>query len=229
MPPQSMTVEVRMKLARRPGKGARRISNRRVVEAQASWISSLILFFSTVYMVLEFDFLWTVFGITALSLYILPIVTLRDPFKALPWEMTVLLAAPLLLRISEGSQLLSEELRWWDDLTSLAFAFSLSTIGFLLTIELHMYTDVRMNRPMSAFFVVMFTLSASGFWFLWEYLSDELLGTTHLTSNETVMRNLFWILVGGLIMGFLYAAYLKAMSGERRRTFGLIHLWEVGD
>ena len=218
-----------MKIRRRSGEAVRQIPNRRVIEAQLSWISSMVLFFSTVYVFLDFDLLWVVFGVTALSLYVLPIVTLKDPFKALPWEMTVLLSSPLLLHISEGSRLLSERLQWWDDLTSFAFALSLATIGFLLTIELHMYTDVRMNRPMSVFFVIMFTLSASGFWFLGEYISDEAIGTAHLVSNELVMRDLFWIMIGGVLMGLLYATYLRAMSDQRRKGFGLMHLWEVGE
>lgn len=202
-------------------------SRQRVIEAQASWIASLVLFFSTVYAVLKLDVLWIVFGMTALSLYVLPIVSMLDPFKAIPWEITLLLSLPMLLHISGGSQTMDEQFAWWDDLTSLAFAFSLSTIGFLLTVELDMYTSVRMNRPFSLFFVVMFTLSASGFWMLGEYISDELFGTENLLSNDSVMRQFIWILIGGVIMGFVYAAYTKAMSERRQRTLGILNVWEV--
>ena len=202
-------------------------SRQRVIEAQASWIASLVLFFSTVYAVLKLDVLWIVFGMTALSLYVLPIVSMLDPFKAIPWEITILLSLPMLLHISGGSQTMDEQFAWWDDLTSLAFAFSLSTIGFLLTVELDMYTSVRMNRPFSLFFVVMFTLSASGFWMLGEYIGDELFGTENLLSNDGVMRQLLWILIGGIIMGFVYAAYTKAMSERRQRTLGIMNVWEV--
>jgi hypothetical protein len=199
----------------------------RALEAQLSWVSSLVLFFCTVYVVLEFEVLWIFFGISALSLYVLPIVTLRNPFKALPWEIALLLSSPLLLHISEGSRIMSERFLWWDDLTSLAFAFSLSTIGFLLTIELHMYTSVRMNRAFSSFFVVMFTISMSGFWKLGEYIGDEYFGTSNLLSNNDVMVQLLWTLVGGILMGFLYAAYLQVLSDRRRRSFGLLYAWEV--
>lgn len=202
-------------------------SRRRILEAQISWISSLVLFFATVYVVVKVDLLWAIFGLTALSLYVLPIVTMRDPFKALPWEMTMLLAAPMLLHISAGSRMMSEQFAWWDDLTSLAFAFSLSTIGFLLTVELSMYTSVRMNRAFSVFFVVMFTLSASGLWMMGEYISDGLFGTTNLVSNDSVMNDMLWIMIGGVLMGFMYAAYIRTMSEERLEIFGLIHLWEV--
>jgi hypothetical protein len=203
------------------------VSPQRVLEAQLSWISSLVLFFSTVYVVVKVDMLWIVFGVTALTLYVLPIVTTRNPFKALPWEMTILLSAPLLLHISEGSRVMSEEFAWWDDVTSLAFAFSLSTIGFLLTVELHMYTSVRMNRAFSVFFVLMFTLASSGLWVLGEYISDELFATANLVSNDSVMRELVWIMVGGIVMGFMYAAYIRAMPDRRLETLGFIHLWEV--
>ncbi len=187
----------------------------------------MVLFFSTVYVLLELDLLWVIFGIVALSLYVLPIVTFRDPFKALPWEMTILVSSPILLHISEGSRMMSERVGWWNDFTSLAFAFSLSTIGFLLTVELHMYTSVRMNRAFSSFFVMMFTLSMSGFWLLGEYVGDEVFGTSNLLTNDSVMVQLLWILVGGLLMGFLYAAYTRAMPDKRRRTLGLLLMWEV--
>ena len=210
-----------------PSSALGNISRQRILEAQMSWISSLVLFFSTVYVVVKVDVLWIVFGVTAISLYVLPIVTTRNPFKALPWEMTILLSGPILLHISEGSRMLSERLAWWNDLTSLAFAFSLATIGFLLTVEMHMYTSVRMNRAFSVFFVWMFTLASSGFWMLGEYTSDGLFGTENLLSNDSVMRELLWILVGGVIMGFMYAAYIRAMSERRRETLGFLHLWEV--
>ena len=204
-------------------------SRQQVIEAELSWISSLLLFFSTVYVVVKVDGFWIGFGIFALSLYVLPIVTTRDPFKAIPWEITLLLSAPMLLHISEGSQMMSDQFAWWDDLTSLAFAFSLSTFGFLLTVELEMYTDVRMNRPFSIFFVVLFTISESGFWYLGQYISDSMFGTTNLISNDEVMREFMLILIGGILMGFLYAAYIRAMSDKRSRIFGFVTVWEVQD
>lgn len=201
--------------------------SRRMVEAEISWVACVVLFFCTVYVVLEMDVLWSAFGITALSLYVLPIISMRDPFRALPWEMTLLLSSPIILHISEGSRALGESIDVWSRITALAFAFSLATIGFLLTVELHMYSDVRMNRRFSVFFVVMFTLAVSGFWQLGEYLSDVLIGTHHLLSNDQVMRDFLWIAFGGLIMGFVYDAYMKAMSASRRETLGFMHLWEV--
>jgi hypothetical protein len=198
-----------------------------VLEAELSWISSLVLFYSTVYTVLRFDILWVVFGIAAISLYILPIISMRDPFRALPWEITILMSAPILLHISEGSRLLTNDVSWWSNVTSLAFAFSLATIGFLLTAELHMYTSVRMNRFFSLFFVVMFTVAVAGFWQVGEFIGDQINGTNHLGTNADVMNALVWTLVGGLIMGFMFNMYIQAMSAKRRRTLGFIHLWEV--
>lgn len=202
-------------------------SPQRVFEAQLSWISSMALFFSTVYLVLRLDILWVIFGISALSLYVLPIVALRNPFAALPWEVTLLLAAPIFLHISDGFRALSDGTGWWSSFESLTFAFSLSTIGFLLTVELEMFTSVRMNRAFSVFFVVMFTLAASGFWMLGEYIGDSVFGTSNVPSNEFVMTHLAWSAVGGVLMGLLYASYLKAMSEKRMSLLGFLSVWEV--
>ena len=202
-------------------------SRRRTVEAQVSWVACTLLFLCTVYVVLDADIIWSVFGVVALSLYVLPIVTTRDPFQALPWEMTLLLASPIVLHISEGSRALSESIGWWDNLTSLAFAFSFATIGFLLTLELDMYTDVRMNKPFSVFFVIIFTVAVSGFWQVGEYLSDVVAGTDNLVSNHQVMKEFLWVTFGGFVMGLVYRAYIDAMPKSRREVLGLIHLWEV--
>lgn len=199
----------------------------RLVEAELSWISSFVLFLSTVYAVLNIDVLWVAFGVTALSLYILPVIATRDPFKALPWEMTLLLAAPLLLHISSGSERLTESVTWWRDLTSLAFAFSLATIGFLLTVELQIFTDIRMNRPFSIFFVVMFTLAVAGFWGVGEFIGDKIWGTDYLGSNYDVMMGFVWTLVGGVLMGIVYYLYLRAMPRKRQERLAFTHMWEA--
>lgn len=197
-----------------------------ILEAELSWVASLVLFFATVYSLLKMDVLWVVFGIAALSLYMLPIVTMRSPFRALPWETTILLSAPMLLHLASKSRALNEHLHWWDDFTSLAFAFSIATLGFLLTIELQMYTSVRMNRPFAVFFVIMFTLAVSGFWQIGEFLGDRVYGTHYQGSNSDVMTTLVWNLIGGIVMGFAYDLYLRSMSEKRRTALGLIHLFE---
>ena len=185
------------------------------------------MFLATVYSLLQFDVLWVFFGVTALSLYMLPIVTLKDPFRALPWEMTLLLAAPMIIRIFTGSKIPNDSSSLWDDLNSLAFAFSISTIGFLLTVELQIYTSVRMNRAFAVFFVVVFTLAVGGFWQIGEFAGDRLYGTDYQGDNRDVMMVLAWNLIGGLIMGFVYDLYLRAMPEKRRTTLGFIHLYEV--
>jgi xanthosine utilization system XapX-like protein len=43
------------------------------------------------------------------------------------------------------------------------------------------------------------------------------------------MKILVWSFAGGMIMGFVYDLYIRAMSESRRKTLGLIHLWEVTD
>jgi len=211
----------------RPKHGRAARTSRRIVEAEASWVACAVLFLCTVYVVLDMDVLWSAFGIAALSLYILPIVSVRDPFQALPWEMTLLLSSPIILHMSEGSRTLSESIGWWDNITAVSFALSFATVGFLLTLELVMYTEVRMNTRFSVFFVMMFTVAVSGFWQVGEYLSDVLAGTENISSNHQVMNEFLWVAFGGLVMGVLYNAYLKAMPVSRREVLGLIHIWEV--
>lgn len=202
------------------------LSAERIIEAEASWVSSILLLLLTIYSIVRFEVVWAILGITSLSLYALPIVTMRDPFKALPWEMTVILAAPMALHFSVGSRTLAG-IGWWNDFSSLALALSLATIGFLMTVELQMYTNVRMNRPFAVFFVVMFTLAAAGFWEVGLYIGDMVYGAHNQGTDADVMTTLVWVLVGGILMGLFYTVYLKAMSERRKKHLGFMHLWEV--
>lgn len=202
-------------------------SAERIIEAEMSWASSILLLLLTLYAIFKFDIVWAVLGLASVFLYVLPIVSLRDPFKAPPWEITLILAAPMIIHYLGGSRALTQNVGWWDDFASLALAMSLSTMGFLMTVELQLYTDVKMNRPFAAFFVVMFTLAAAGFWEVGLYFGDVIYGTHHQGTNTDVMNTLVWVLVVGILMGLFYTLYLGAMSEKRRRYLGFIHVWEV--
>ena len=202
-------------------------SAERIIEAQVSWASSSLLFLLTLYAILKFDVVWSVLGLASLFLYALPIVSLRDPHNAPPWEITLILAAPMIIHYLGGSRALTQNVGWWDDFASLALAMSLSTMGFLMTVELQLYTDVKMNRPFAVFFVVMFTLAAAGFWEIGLYFGDVIYGTHYQGSNTEVMNTLVWVLVGGILMGLFYTLYLRAMSERRKKHLGFVHVWEV--
>jgi hypothetical protein len=202
-------------------------SPRRILEAELSWVSSLALFFATVYLVIKLDVIWAAFGVSALCLLVLPIIATRDVFKALPWEMAVILVAPVFLHISSAWDPAEGAPRWWNDLAAIAFSLSFATVGFLLTVELQLYTDVRMNRPFAVFFVFMFTVAAAGFWKVSEYVGGLVTGDPIVGGNADVMTFFLWTLAGGLLMGVVYDLYIKAMSDSRRRTLGFMHLYEV--
>lgn len=194
-----------------------------IIEAELSWTAGLAIFLATVYALLRFDVLWIIFGLASLILYVMPIVTTRDPFRALPWEMTLLVVAPIVLHFSAGSAFLTEHVDWWGSFTSLAFAFGVATIGLLLALELRMYTSVRMNRSFSIFFVVMFTMGVSGFWQVGIFFGDLYYSTNHQGTNADAMTILVWNFIGGLIMGLFLDLYLRAMPGKRLETLGIMH------
>ncbi len=209
------------------GGGRRQHSREQIIEAQLSWVGSLVLLFETFYALAQSDFLWFVFGMSALVLYALPIASTRDAYRAVPWELALMITAPMLLHLLENSQILSERLSWWTSLDSTFFGFALATIGFLLTIEVQMYTEVRMNRPFAVFFVLMFTLATAGFWQVGIFIGDLAYGTDYQVSNRDAMMVIIWNMVGGIVMGFVYDLYLRAMSQRRRHLFGFLEVWEV--
>jgi len=200
---------------------------KRMLEAELSWVSSLALFFSTVYLVIRLDIMWAAFGASALCLLILPIIMTRDPFKAPPWEMALILVIPVFLHISSAWDPAEGAPMWWDDLTAIAFSLAFATVGFLLTVELQLYTDVRMNGSFALFFVFMFTVAAAGFWKVFEYVGGLVTGDPTIGDNADVMIFFVWTFVGGALMGVIYDLYVKALPESRKRALGFTRPQEV--
>jgi hypothetical protein len=73
----------------------------------------------------------------------------------------------------------------------------------------------------------MFTMGISGLWQVGEYIGDIVNDTHNLVGNRQVMMSFVWVLVGGMLMGFVYDLYLKAMSENRKRILGFIRIGEV--
>lgn len=157
--------------------------------------------------VLQGDLLWAGFALVVAVLALLPPVVLREPAVMLPWEVTVLTALPIVGRTFAT----------WSLTSQLATYFSVAAIALVITVELHLFTPVRMTDSFAVALVVVATLATAGLWAVVRWSADLLLGTTFLldpsVSHAVIERQLMLEFVAstaaGLLAGAVFTLYVR--------------------
>lgn len=155
---------------------------------------------------LDFDRLWVLFVTITGLIVLVPPVAYRDWRVMLPWEVLVLALAPILVRGLFGGEL-----------GTFAYYLSIAGLALLVTVELHMFTRMRMTHWFAAALVVMTTMASAAAWAVIRWNSDRLLGTEFLTTpgvsgdaaNAALMIEFLWVALAGLAAGVLFDAYFK--------------------
>ena len=102
-----------------------------------------------------------------------------------------------------------------DKIAHLVSYITIAVLGFVTAVIIDRYTEIKMNRPMIVFFVIIFTMAIGSFWEITEFLSDQFLGTRMQLGLGDTMYDLIFDLAGGTIIGVLGDIYLKGMPKER--------------
>jgi len=99
------------------------------------------------------------------------------------------------------------------------FAYYLSVAGLALivTVELHVFTTVRMTHWFAVVFVTMTTMASGAAWTVVRWNADRLLGTTFLSkpgmtqmeANAALSTEFVRIALAGLVAGVLFDTYFK--------------------
>lgn len=186
-----------------------------------SWLLVGVLGLVFIESLLDVDRLWILFvGITGV-IVVLPAVVYRDWRVMLPWELLTLALLPILVRALAGGEL-----------GIFGYYLSVAALALLITVELHMFTAVKLNHWFAVFFVVLTTLASVAAWSVIRWNSDRLLGTEFLlepgvsqdAANAALMVEFMWVAVAGLVAGVLFDAYFRRrgrrLAGRLRRVIG---------
>lgn len=152
------------------------------------------------------DALWTGFAVVVAALVLLPPVTLGDARAMLPWEVTLLAALPVLGRSFATVPVTG----------NLATYLSVAAIALIVTVELHLFTPVRMTTGFAMGFVVVTTLATAGLWAVVRWVTDRLVGTTFLldpTVSEDVVEHALMVeftasTAAGVLAALVFGAYV---------------------
>lgn len=176
------------------------------VNSILSWLLVSVLLAVFVESVLDFDLLWIVFVAATGAVVLVPPVTHREWRIMLPWELLVLALLPILVRAVVGGEL-----------GTFAYYLSIAALALLITVELHMFTELRVTHWFAVVFVVMTTMASAAVWAIVRWSMDRHLGTEFLlepgmsqdAANAALMVEWMWVTLAGLVAGVLFDTYFR--------------------
>jgi len=177
--------------------------------ARLAWPIVGLLALAAVWLGLEGSYRWFSFTGMAAVLIVLPAVLRSDPRAVPPWELLGLTAVPVVDAAVLGGTVVSP----------VATYLAVATVALIVAVDLHTFTDVRMNRAFAVGFVVIATLAVAATWNVALWLADVAVGTEYLVgdhteaaANRAMMIDFLYAAVAGLLAGLLFTAYLRVRS-----------------
>lgn len=140
-----------------------------------------------------------------------PAVAARDPWVMLPWEVLGLALLPVLVRALLGGEP-----------GTFATYLAIAAFALIVTVELHMFTSLRVTHWFAVLFVVLTTMATAAAWTVLRWNADRLLGTSFLTTNEALMTEWIYVTLAGLAAGVLFDAYFRRRGARLRSA-----IWRV--
>ncbi|MFB6227978.1 MAG: hypothetical protein ABEH88_05255 [Halobacteriales archaeon] len=166
--------------------------------AVLAWVLVGILATVFVESALDVDYGWILFVGTVGVIVLIPLVAYRDWRVMLPWELLVLALLPILVRALFGGTV-----------GTFATYLSLAAVALLVIVQLHTFTSLSVTSWFAVGLVVLTTLSAEAAWTIFRWNADNLLGTSFLLDNETLMIEWVYVTLAGLAAGVLFDGYFR--------------------
>lgn len=174
--------------------------------ALMSWALVVVLAGVFLEAAVSVDLLWVVFVAATGVVVLIPPVAYRDWQVMLPWELLVVALGPILVRGLFGGEL-----------GTFATYLAIAALALLVTVELHMFSELRVTHWFAIVFVTMTTMASAGAWTAVRWTMDRTLGTTFLTTNEALMYEWISVTLAGFVAGVLFDAYFKRRGRRLRR------------
>ena len=182
--------------------------------ATIAWFLVALLGGVIVESIVDLDRLWIVFTVATAVIVLVPPVAHREWRMMLPWELLSLALLPIWVRALFGGEL-----------GTFGYYLSVAGLALLVTVELHMFTSVRLTHWFAVLLVVLTTLASVAAWSVVRWLLDQQFGTQFLIGPETtqeaanaaLMGEFLWVTLAGLAAGVLFDAYFRGRGRQLRR------------
>lgn len=187
--------------------------------AVIAWLLVGLLGMVVVESVLDVDLLWILFTTLTAAIVLIPPMAYREWRMMLPWELLSVALLPIWVRALFGG-----------DLGTFGYYLSVAGIALIVTVELHMFTSVRVTHWFAVLLVVLTTLASGAAWSVIRWNLDQQFGTQFLikpemtqdAANAALMGEFIWITLAGLAAGLLFDAYFRGRGRQLRRRLGAV-------
>lgn len=182
--------------------------------ALVSWLLVGVLTVVFVESVIDVDRLWMLFvGVTG-AIVLLPPLAYREWRMMLPWELLTIALLPILVRALAGG-----------DVGLFGYYLSVAGLALLVTVELHMFTEIELTHWFAVLLVVLTTLASVAAWSVVRWTLDQQFGTQFLiepgtsqeAANAALMNEFIVVTLAGLVGGVLFDAYFRGRGRTLRR------------
>ncbi|MWV39007.1 hypothetical protein [Natrialba sp. INN-245] len=151
------------------------------------------------------------FGIVAIAVIAAPAIAFRDPTVMPPWYFVGLICLPVLWEAFAPQPLV----------TAVVPSLALATLGLLLAVELHRFTQLRLVPWFAVVLTTLFAMAMGGLLNVLRWSADVLVGTTFLLDgrsqdaiNAAVMIELGYVTVAGVVAGAIFYYYFTRVAPE---------------
>lgn len=166
--------------------------------ALIAWVLIAILISSFVESLLDIDIQWIVFIAVVGVIVLLPPAVYREWRVMLPWELLVFALLPILVRGLFGGTV-----------GVFASYLAVAALALIVTVELHMFTALKVTHWFAVVFVVLTTLALAAAWGVLRWHLDQLFSSNYLSTNEALMTEFLWVTLAGLTAGLLFDVYFR--------------------
>ena len=175
--------------------------------ALAAWAMIAVLAGVLLESALDYDLLSAVIVVGLGAVVLAPTVAARDWRAMLPAELVGLALLPVLVRAVFGGEL-----------GTFATYVAIAAVALVITVDLHMFTSLRVTHWFAVVFVVMATLAAAAVWTVLRWNLDQNGGTAYLTTNDALMIEWLYVTLAGLAAGLLFDGYFRRRGRRLRRV-----------
>ncbi|ATW89984.1 hypothetical protein halTADL_3282 [Halohasta litchfieldiae] len=182
--------------------------------AVISWLLVGVLTVVFVESVVDVDWLWMLFVGATAAIVLIPPVAYRDWRMMLPWELLTIALLPILVRALVGGEV-----------GTFGYYLSVAGLALLVTVELHMFTEIQLTHWFAVLLVVLTTLASVAAWSVVRWNMDQQFGTQFLiepgmsqeAANAALMNEFIVVTLAGLVGGVLFDAYFRGRGRSLRR------------
>jgi hypothetical protein len=177
------------------------------VNALIAWAMVAVLVGAFLGSLFEADVLTVALTAAITGIVVAPAVAARDPRVMLPWELLLIAMLPVLTRALLGGEV-----------GVFATYLAIAALALVITVELQLYTALRVTRWFAVVLVVLTTMATAAAWTVLRWYADRLLGTAYLTTNEALMTEWIYVTLAGVAAGALFVAYFRRRDLRLRRA-----------